>query len=88
MVLLEAMLAALPIAATRASAVPEVVADERTGLLVEPGDSHALAVALDRLLADPDRARALGAAGLERARERFSVGVMTERTLSLYESVI
>ncbi len=47
MVLLEAMLAGLPVAATSVSAVPEVVADGRTGLLVEPGDAPALAAALD-----------------------------------------
>ncbi len=54
-VLLEAMLARLPIVATRASAVPEVVADGETGLLVEPGDVDAFAAALGALLRDPER---------------------------------
>ncbi len=55
-VLLEAMLAALPIVATRVSAVPEVVADGATGILVEPGDVSGLSESLSRLLADPDHA--------------------------------
>jgi glycosyltransferase involved in cell wall biosynthesis len=87
MVLLEAMLAGLPVAATRVSAVPEIVADGETGLLVQPGDWQGLARTLDRLLADPARARALGEAGRERAHRRFSVARMTERTLALYESL-
>ena len=44
----------------------------------------ALAAALDELLADPERARRLGAAGLERARSEFSVARMTERTIGVY----
>ena len=87
-VLLEAMLAGLPIAATRASAVPEVVADGESGLLVEPGDTHALGDALAGLLADPDRARTLGEAGRARARTEFSVARMTDRTVALYERVL
>jgi glycosyltransferase involved in cell wall biosynthesis len=83
-VLLEAMLARLPVVATRVSAVPEIVADGDTGLLVEPGDDEGVAAALARLLADPARARALGEAGYERAREEFSVARMTERTLAVY----
>jgi glycosyltransferase involved in cell wall biosynthesis len=87
LVLLEAMLAGLPVAATRVSAVPEVVADGETGLLVEPGDAPGLAAALDRLLGDEALRRQLGAAGLERAHRRFSVARMADRTLALYESV-
>ena len=83
-VLLEAMLASLPIVATRVSAVPEVVVDGETGLLVGEGDVEALAAALDELLADPERARRLGAAGLERARSEFSVARMTEQTIGVY----
>ena len=83
-VLLEAMLASLPIVATRVSAVPEVVADGDTGALVEPGDAAGLAAAVDRLLSDPDEARRLGAAGRARALEEFSVARMAERTLAVY----
>ncbi|MEX0673992.1 MAG: glycosyltransferase, partial [Gaiellaceae bacterium] len=84
-VLLEAMLAALPVAAARVSAVPEIVSDGETGLLAEPGDWRALGQALDSLLADRERARAFGEAGRVRAREEFSVARMADRTVELYE---
>jgi glycosyltransferase involved in cell wall biosynthesis len=87
-VLLEAMLARLPVVATRVSAVPEVVADGETGVLVEPGDVDGVASALGALLADPDRARALGEAGHARARSEFSVARMTDRTLAVYEEAL
>jgi glycosyltransferase involved in cell wall biosynthesis len=88
MVLLEAMLASLPVVATRVSAVPEVVVDAETGLLVEPGDAAGVADALSALLADPERARALGSAGLRRAREEFSVAAMAGRTLDVYQAAL
>jgi glycosyltransferase involved in cell wall biosynthesis len=84
-VLLEAMLAGLPVVATSASAVPEIVVDGATGLLVAPGDAASMANALVTLLDDPDRAAALGAAGRRRALDEFSVSRMTERTLAVYE---
>ena len=83
-VLLEAMLASLPVVATRVSAVPEVVVDGETGALVAAGDDEALGRELAALLADPIRARALGAAGRARAQAEFSVGRMVERTLDVY----
>ncbi|MEJ2887373.1 glycosyltransferase family 4 protein [Actinomycetospora aeridis] len=52
-----------PVVATAVGELPAVVADGGTGLLVEPGDADALADALVALLADPDRAHRLGAAG-------------------------
>jgi glycosyltransferase involved in cell wall biosynthesis len=87
-VLLEAMLAALPIVATRVSAVPEIVADGESGLLVDPGDVGGVAAALDALLRDPARARALGDEGRRIARERFSVQRMTEATVAVYEQAL
>jgi len=63
---LDAMACALPCVGTRIEAVPEIVRDGETGLLVPPGDPVALAAALERLLLDPTRARAMGARGRAR----------------------
>jgi glycosyltransferase involved in cell wall biosynthesis len=83
--LLEAMLASLPVVATRVSSIPEIVVDGETGLLVAPDDSTALATALNRVLDDPD---GYGPAGQARARQEFSVARMADRTLAVYESVL
>jgi len=87
-VLLEAMLAGLPIVSTRVSAVPEVVVDGETGLLVEAGDDAGLATHLESLLTDRERAASLGEAGRQRALTEFSVGGMADRTLALYDEVL
>ena len=87
-VLLEAMLAGLPVVATRVSAVPEVVVDGETGLLVEPGDAAGVAAHLESLLTDRERAAALGGAGRRRAHSEFSVGRMAERTHGVYDEVL
>jgi glycosyltransferase involved in cell wall biosynthesis len=86
-VLLEAMLASLPIVATNVSAVPEIVVGGATGILVDEGDDVGIAAALVDLLTEPERARRLGGAGLERARTEFSVARMTEQTIDLYDGV-
>lgn len=82
--LLEAMLAAKPIVATRVSSAPEIVADDETGLLVPPDDPDAFADATLALLADPARATTMGDAGLARARAEFSVAEMADRTAAVY----
>ncbi len=79
--LLEAMLCELPVVAARVSSIPEIVADGETGLLVPPDDPAALHEALVRVLEEPG---GMGAAGLRRAREEFSVARMAERTLAVY----
>ncbi|MCL6647180.1 MAG: glycosyltransferase family 4 protein [Chloroflexi bacterium] len=62
-VFLEAMASGLPIVATTAAAVPEVVPAGRAGLLVPPGNVPALAEALTSLLGAPDQRRAFAAFG-------------------------
>jgi glycosyltransferase involved in cell wall biosynthesis len=81
---LEAMVAGLPVVASRVSSLPELVVDGETGVLVEPDDPGALAAGIERVLAAPVR---LGEAGKRRAGEEFSVARMAEATVALYESI-
>jgi phosphatidyl-myo-inositol dimannoside synthase len=74
------MAAGLPVVACRAAAVPEVVEDGRTGLLVEPRRPDELAEALGRVLADDSLRASLGAAGTQRV-EAFDVDTVTRKFL-------
>lgn len=71
-VLLEAQAQALACLSTHISAVPELIDDGETGVLVQPEDPDALAEALGELIARPETRRRLGQAGLARVTERFS----------------
>lgn len=66
LVLAQAMACGLPVVATDSTGARELVDDGVEGLIVAPGESDALAEALDTLLSDPDRARAMGDAGRRR----------------------
>jgi glycosyltransferase involved in cell wall biosynthesis len=82
----EAALAGLPVVASSASGLLEVVEDGRTGLLVPPRDPAALAAGLERISSDRDGARSLGEEGRRRARERFGPAAIydeLERFLAL-----
>ena len=87
LVTLEAMAHGLPVVATRAGGIPDKVVEGVTGRLVEPGDVPALADALRDVLADPERRRAMGAAGRERVRAQFVWSAIVDRVLALYGSL-
>jgi len=74
-VLMEAQSQGLACVATRLSGIPELIEDGATGLLVPPGEPRALAAALARLIGDPARRAALGAAGERRVRSLFDAEV-------------
>ncbi len=82
--LIEAMGAGRPVVATRVGGNSEVVADGETGLLVPPNDPTALADALDGLLADADRRRALGVRAADAARRRFAIEEHVDQLARLY----
>ncbi len=84
LVLVEAMVMQRPVVATAVSAIPEVVRDGETGLLVPPHDPHALARALLQLCGDPDRRARLGAAGAARVQSHFTAERMVRETLAVY----
>jgi colanic acid/amylovoran biosynthesis glycosyltransferase len=72
-VLLEAMGKGIPVVTTTVTGGPEIVAEGETGLLCNPGDPVGLADALETLILDPQRARAMGAAGRRRAERLFDL---------------
>ena len=71
-VLMEAQSQGLSCLSTRVSAVPELIENDVTGVLVEPGQIDALKIALEHLITDPDMRERLGKAGETRVRETFS----------------
>ncbi len=71
-VLMEAQSQRLACIATRVSAIPELITEGATGLLVPPDDAGALAIAIEQLLRDPALRRRLGEAGMARVRAAFS----------------
>lgn len=72
-VLMEAASQALPLLATRAGAIEELITDGETGLLVPPRDPAAMAAALARLARDPALRQRLGGAALSRVRRDFGM---------------
>jgi glycosyltransferase involved in cell wall biosynthesis len=86
-VVLEAMICARPVIASRAGGLAEIVVDGETGLLVPPDDPEALAKALRRLLADQDLRQKMGLAGKRRAEE-FRASAIVPRVEEVYRSVL
>lgn len=87
-VLIEGMAAGLPVVATSAGGVPEIVIDGETGLLAPPGDPPALAAALARLLAAPALRTAMGQRGRARVHERFSIDSHVSAIEDVYRQVL
>jgi glycosyltransferase involved in cell wall biosynthesis len=85
-VLLDALAFGLPIAATAAGGIPEVIVNEQSGLLAPPADPVALGNAIGRLINDPALAMRL-AGNARRRAEDFSVERMTDRTVAVYDAV-
>ena len=91
---LEAMACAAPVVASAVGGIPEVVDDGVTGLLVANDEKdpaafeRGLAEAIDSVIADPDTAARLGAAGRERAVRKFGWDAIARRTLAVYEQIL
>ncbi len=86
--LLEGMACGLPVVASRAGGMTEVIEDRHDGLLVPAADAAALAQALAELARSPDLRSALGSQARVKAVRDFSLSTMANRTLALYQSVL
>lgn len=86
--LIEAWAAGLPVVATAVGGIPAALENERTGILVPPGDEPALRTALARAL-EPDAALAqMAARGCRHAKETYSAEQMAAAYHSLYEACL
>lgn len=86
--LLEAMATELPAVGAITGGIPEVIADEKTGILVPSRKPERLAEALRRLLRDPDLRLKFGAAGRTRVVENFQEQTMVRKTIELYRRIL
>lgn len=83
--ILEAQMAGLPVVSTRHSAIPEIVADGETGLLVDEGDVAAMGGAMVRLAQDGALACRLGRQARERALRHFSLDKSLQNLATVLE---
>jgi glycosyltransferase involved in cell wall biosynthesis len=81
MAALEAMSAGLPIIATKAGGIPEVVQEKKTGILVPERNSRALAEAIQKLSQQPKKQKSMGNEGRETVKNLFSIEMYTDRAI-------
>jgi glycosyltransferase involved in cell wall biosynthesis len=87
-VVLEAMAVGTPVVATAVGGVPSLIEQERTGLLVDPGDPETLAAALIRIVTDAGLARTISEAAREVAISRYSLEAMVRAHEAVYDEVL
>jgi len=85
-VIIEAMAVARPVISTRLAGIPELVAHGETGLLVAPGDTSALAQALEELIRDPGLRSRYGRAGRARIEQHFRIEHTVAPLLQRFET--
>lgn len=86
--LMQAMAVGLPIVTTPVGAIPEIIDDGRTGLIVTPRQPSELAAGLRRLMDDSVLARRLGDAALQEALARFGTDAMLDRMEKVFADAI
>lgn len=84
----ESLAMGVPAVASDISGNSEIVRDGVTGLLFPPGDSAALAAALERVLTDPGLRAGFSAASVSLVRDGFTTDIMARRTLAYYEELL
>jgi glycosyltransferase involved in cell wall biosynthesis len=88
MALLEAQGARIPVVATCVGAIPDVLEDRVTGILIPPKDPQAIAEAIIMILSDEKFASGIAQKGFERVRDNFSSEKMGDKYLSIYKELI
>ena len=82
--LMEAMASGLPSVSTRLAGIPDIIDNERSGLLVDPGDAIGLADALQRLIDDPAVADRFAVGGRDQILARFQLDECVDPLVALF----
>jgi glycosyltransferase involved in cell wall biosynthesis len=88
MVAIEAMGASLPVIASAHGGLLDIVENEKTGLLVAPRSSQALADAMQRLMVSSELRQSMGHAGFQRQAQHFSLDAQVQQTMAMYRDFI
>ncbi len=85
-VIMEALACGVPVVSTRHAGIPEVVDDGVSGFLVPERQPEALALALQRLVRDPELRESMGARGRAAMRERHDIRKLNENLIQIYRA--
>jgi glycosyltransferase involved in cell wall biosynthesis len=88
MVVIEAMLASKPVVASNHGGPTEIVLDNETGFLFEPNNEDSLAMALEKLIYNPELRKTFGAKGNQRAKAVFSLDSHVQHFEKIFEALL
>lgn len=88
LVLLEAMMAGLPIIGTNNGGIPEIIEDRKNGILVPPKDAEALADSIEEILSSSKLREKMSEKNQEDVRKKFEVKDMVKKTEEVYRSIL
>ena len=87
-VIIEAQSAGVPVVASSMGGVVDIIEDGKTGLLVPPRDSDAIAKSVVRLLNDKDLVQRFAEAAQEKIKNEYTLDIMSSRTVAVYEEIL
>jgi glycosyltransferase involved in cell wall biosynthesis len=82
------MYARCPVIGTRAGGIPDIIEDGVSGMVVEPGSSHALAGAMETMLNHPEKALQYSENAFSFVSRNHTIDKMGDRILGLYKTVM
>ncbi|MHA2060936.1 MAG: glycosyltransferase family 4 protein [Candidatus Sifarchaeia archaeon] len=87
-VIIESMALGRPIIATNVGGTPEIITQEKNGILIEPSDPKEIESALNRLINDPDLRSRIGLEGRKTIEKHYNEARICDKTLSIYHRVL
>jgi 1,4-alpha-glucan branching enzyme len=82
--LLEAGYASLPVIASKVGGIPEIIENNKSGILISPRSSEEIKTSIEFLLKNPDKAKVFGDSLKAKISKDFTQKIMLEKTFSLY----